>query len=82
MAAGNIEEKTLELVFEVKDHLKKCEQKAKSKLTVQPKMQKKVSVSDVEVPKNYGNGLSPNRKTMLHNLYKHFLFNMKDKQTN
>lgn len=47
---------------------------------MQPKLQKTISLSDIEVPKTYGSALSPNRKTMLGNLYKHFLFDFKDQQ--
>lgn len=61
----------------MKAHIKKLEERGKGKLAVQPKLQKKVSVSDIEIPKAYGNGLPPNRKTMLGNLYKHFLCDIK-----
>ena len=82
IAAGDIHEKTLEVLFEVKEHIKRLEEKNKRfKSDVQPQLAKKESAGEVEVPKNYGSGLSPpNRRSMLVVLYQHFLFNIKEQQ--
>ena len=82
IAAGDIHEKTLEVLFEVKEYIKRLEEKNKRfKSDVQPQLAKKDSAGEVEVPKNYGSGLSPpNRRSMLVVLYQHFLFNIKEQQ--